>query len=82
MWASDCVSGYYLNRGTCVACGTGVKTCTSSAASACLDGYYGATVNNVYTCTVCTAGAKTCSDAKTHSTCVDGYSIVSPSVVC
>lgn len=82
MWATECASGTYLSNGKCVACGTGIKTCTSTAASVCLDGYYGATVNSVYTCTVCTTGAKTCTEAKVHSTCNEGYAIISPSTTC
>ncbi|EET01495.1 VSP [Giardia duodenalis ATCC 50581] len=66
-------SGYYLNSGTLVTCGTGCAECTNSdSCTTCADGYV--KLNNAQTCTKCNAGCATFTGtASTCSTCADGY---------
>lgn len=83
MVSSTCLSGYYLNGISCVACSVGVKTCSKSGNTVshdtCIDGY--SKISTGTTCTKCTAtGAKTCTaSASVAVNCMTGYYLSSGS---
>lgn len=67
----NCPVGTFGNPGSCTACPTSCKTCSSATVCAdCMDGYYH-TSNN--TCPTCPVQCKTCSRTDYCSICSDGY---------
>ena len=67
---STCNDGLYLtSSGACLACGTGVATCTIATVQSCSENYF--MLGTI--CAGCLTNCKTCSDFVTCSTCALSY---------